>query len=183
MLVPASAFASGITLGRFGGIYGSPNAEGGLALHWNPARMSTEEGYFLSVDSTLVFRNATYDRVAVAPDPVEAEVNTGLATLSTAAVLPYLGTGYSVGLDSVNLAFGAGIVPGYGGGAEWDRDLSARGDVPGAVLRTAALVGHRVELHDHPLHGRVRPHDPRVRTQHRRHRRPRRSRPRHNALA
>lgn len=134
----ATAHASGITLGRYGGMFGHPNADRGLALYWNPARLGLHPGRFVTIDSTLVRRDASYDRV-IFPDnpyydqPGVLETNVGLATTSTMAVLPYGAGGAAWELDEVNIGFALGAYPMYGGSAGWDKNPQAPDAYPGGL--------------------------------------------------
>ncbi len=148
---PRSAEAAGLTLQRFGGIYGTPNSDGGLATFYNPALLSLNPGFIFSVDGTLIHRSATYNRV-IAPfgaedaedpeNPTEGELarydarvrtNTGLATTSTTAVLPYASLGYVHEFDTINAGFAYAPVAAFGGGGEWDRNEGAPSEFPGAI--------------------------------------------------
>lgn len=132
------ARASGITLGKFGGIFGHPNTSGGLALYWNPARISMQRGAFGTIDATLISRAASYDRVIYPTNPYYdapgvQETNTGLATTSTLAVLPYAAIGGAFDVDDIRLGLAAGIHPAYGGSATWDKRTDMPAEYPGAV--------------------------------------------------
>lgn len=155
LLIPAfaaKAHASGITLAHYGGIYGHANADGGLALYWNPARLSQQEGFFFNLDFTGIRRKASYDRFAdfdvlgrltnpypraYMEDPqIRADfeaANGGLATTSAAAVLPYAALGYGRRFGNVGVAAAVGLVPAFGGAGEWDKNLAAPSRHPGAV--------------------------------------------------
>jgi long-subunit fatty acid transport protein len=130
-----AARASGITLGHFGGIFGTPNADGGLAVYWNPARISAQPGGFAAVDGTFEYRIASFDRVVDDPtaSPDQQAVNSGRATLENVGVVPYGAVGYTFGIGSVQLGVGAGVFPAYGGAASWDKNDSAPARYPGAV--------------------------------------------------
>ena len=135
LLSPGEAQAGGISLGRFGGIYGNSNADGGLALYWNPAHLSLETGAFATVDTTLVSRRATYDREIDEANatPAEIETNSGRATTSALGVLPLLATGYTAGFDGVQLGAALGAFPTFGGFNEWDQNEDAPEEFPGAL--------------------------------------------------
>lgn len=164
VLLPQQAEASGIALNRFGGIFGHSNAEGGLAMFWNPARISRRPGGFVTVDATLVSRNASYfrriyedererpDRVGnpYYNDPGVQETNVGEATSSTLAVMPYLAGGYTFELPRVHYGFGVALHPAYGGSATWDKNLAAPSEYPGGVdgpQRWSAVSSRFLILH------------------------------------
>ena len=134
-----SAHASGISLGKFGGIYGHANADGGLAIYYNPARLSLDPGLYGTLDVSLVLRGASYDRETTttnSSDPTvaaaERRFNTGEATLNNVAPLPLLAIGYTADLEGIKLGGALGAFPTFGGIAEWDKkDESAQ--FPGVV--------------------------------------------------
>lgn len=130
---PSEADASGITLGRFGGVYGHANVDGGLAMYWNPARLSVRPGLFLTIDGTLVNRRASYVRVTDVQGPGVQETNTGRATIGTTAILPYFAMGGTVDLERVRLGFAIGGHPGFGGTAAWDKNVDAPSEYPGGL--------------------------------------------------
>ncbi len=136
--MPAPALASGITLGRFGGIHGHANADGGLALYWNPALMSVEPGWVVTVDANVIHRHAVYEREVLDTNvdrdtPGVLEHNTGRATTTTVGALPYLALGGVQDFGSVRVSLFAGFYPGYGGTVEWDKTLGATAEHPGAI--------------------------------------------------
>lgn len=156
LALPAQvADAAGITLGRFGGIYGHPNADGGLALYWNAARLTARPGAFVLLDATLVMRDASYDRTITEENPsfglegVE-DWNTGRATTSTRALLPMMAFGGSHAVRNSRIGWALGGYPSYGGGAQWDKNLRAPAEYPGAVdgtQRWHAISSSMVILH------------------------------------
>lgn len=155
LLVPASAGASGITLGRFGGVFGHPNAGGGLALYWNPALLAVETGPVVSADLSLVMRRASYDRVVLESNPnFDAEgvqeYNTGRGTTSTTAVLPYGALGGALDAGPVRIGVAAGLYPAYGGSVEWDKALDTPAEYPGAIdgpQRWASIASQLLSIH------------------------------------
>jgi long-chain fatty acid transport protein len=137
-VVPASASASGITLGRFGGIYGHPNADGGLAVYWNPARISRRPGHFVTLDTSIIRRVASYDRTLEPDseyydDPGVQETNIGRATTSILGALPYAAVGGAWDVGGMNFGVGFTAHPAYGGSSAWDKNYSAPAEYPGAV--------------------------------------------------
>lgn len=145
-VAPARADASGITLGRFGGIYGHTNAEGGLALYWNPARIALNPGYFATLDATLVRRRASYNRVLQPDDeyysdPGVVETNTGLATTALFGALPYMALGGAWDVGGIRTGFALGAHPAYGGTSSWDKNFDAPSEYPGAVDGTQRWAG------------------------------------------
>lgn len=155
LLGSADASASGITLGRFGGVYGHPNSEGGLALYWNPALLAADAGVYSSVDLTLFMRRASYQREVLESNPnYDAEGvqewNAGRATTSSFAVLPYGAFGGAFSLGDVNLGLALGAYPAYGGSIEWDKRLDAPSEYPGAVdgpQRWASIASQVFSVH------------------------------------
>lgn len=172
--VPQAVHASGITLAKYGGIHGHPNADGGLAVFWNPSRLSLHEGLFLSLDATGIRRAASYDRGDAfedlrryyrSEDPTRLEeymtdpqvredylaANTGRGTTSTMAVLPYFGVGYGLSLhDNFRVGVGFGLFPAFGGGGSWDKNPSAPSSIPGALdgpQRWASIASNLLVLH------------------------------------
>ena len=154
-LASAAAHASGITLGRYGGVYGNPNAGGGLALYWNPALVSAETGWLAAVDLSLVMRRASYDRVVLDSNPNSdaegvQEYNTGRGTTSTIAALPFGSFGGAFEAGPAHLGFAAGIYPAYGGSVTWDKVLEAPAEYPGAVdgpQRWASISSQLLSIH------------------------------------
>jgi len=143
-----NAYASGITLGRFGGVYGHTNTDGGLALYWNPARLSLLDGVALTIDGTLVSRDASYDRtIRPAPEnpyadqPGVQETNVGLATSSTLAILPYMAASGGWELNRIRIGVGLGVHPAYGGTASWDQNPNAPAEFPGGLDGTQRWSG------------------------------------------
>jgi long-chain fatty acid transport protein len=131
----SEARASGISLGKFGGVYGHANSNGGLALYYNPARLSLDEGLYGTLDVSVVLRSATYDRVIeITPTttPDEVRYNSGEATLATVGVLPLLAAGYTGDLGDMKLGGAVGVFPTFGGIAEWDKKESSP-TFPGVV--------------------------------------------------
>ncbi|NRA31712.1 MAG: outer membrane protein transport protein [Polyangiaceae bacterium] len=156
-----TASAGGFVANKYGGLYGNANADGGLAMYWNPARLAEREGFFATVDLNYFNRSVTYERRS-ADDPnrpadhhlcnnndfgvdycsrrEEDIYNTGVGTLSNQGVLPYFALGYGLDLDLGTLSFGAGFYPSFGGAAKWDKtpDVYDRAAAVDAEGRTAA---------------------------------------------
>lgn len=155
LLASAEVFASGITLGRFGGVHGHPNSGGGLALYWNPALLAAETGGLLSLDASLVMRRASYDRVVLdSNENYDAEgvqeFNTGRGTTSTTAVLPYGAAGGAWDVGTLRIGMALGFYPAYGGSVEWDKALDTPAEYPGAVdgpQRWASIASELLSLH------------------------------------
>lgn len=146
----SSALASGISLGKFGGIYGHANADGGLALYWNPALLSVDPGIFATLDASLVHRKARYFRETGTTDPDDIAANTGKGAVNTNGQLPMLAAGYVHDFGGTNFGIAAGVFPSFGGIAEWDRNANADPRFPGAidgpqrwhVIETRLLILH-----------------------------------------
>lgn len=174
LTLTGEASASGITLAKYGGIHGHPNTSGGLTLYWNPARLGAEPGGFVNVDATGIRRAAEYDRASAfeelrttfrteEPEVLDAYMNdpriqeeyrlsnTGPATTSTVAVLPYGALGYAHAFGSqVQAGLGFGLYPAFGGGGGWDKNMNAPAQPGGAVdgpQRFASIASSLMVLH------------------------------------
>lgn len=137
LLVAEQASASGYLAARFGADDGTPAVANPYALYFNPAAMGGMKGTTLAVDGTLVLRDVSYTRPQSAlsstyPDAnTNAQyiaANTGKASLSNIAVLPFAGVASDLGGSDFRLGF-ATYVP-FGGSAKWDK--TASNGVPGA---------------------------------------------------
>jgi len=135
VLAPAgSAWAAGISTGRFGGEHGVPTTSNATAIYYNPAGITLAEGTHLYLDTMLAVRHATYLHTPHAtdvPEPTGLEgANTDQATLLNLNVIPMLGATHKIG----DFALGGGFYVPFGGGSSWSVDERFEDNVmyPGA---------------------------------------------------
>jgi long-chain fatty acid transport protein len=156
-LASSSAEASEFLNARFGSDDGNPVAQSPFAVYYNPAGIAGIKGTQLSVDGSLVYRHASYDRTASAlskpADTRDAYVraNTGKATLNNILTLPFLGIGSKLGTK--NFAVGYAFYVPFGGQAKWDKNDSFKNDPtnPGAAdgqARWSSISGSAVSLYN-----------------------------------
>lgn len=135
------ASASGYLTARFGGDHGTPASPNTYAVYFNPAAMGGTKGTNVTVDLSIVLRQASYlrDTTALSPqDPsgqalqngAYVQSNTGKGTMLNLLALPYIGATSDLGTKSFRLG-GAFYIP-YGGMAVWDKKDETPG-VPGSV--------------------------------------------------
>ncbi len=136
LLAAPAATASGIGIGRFGGIDGHANSRGGLALYWNAANVAPEPGPYFTMDVSLINRRATYDRQIdeASATPEEIRYNTGAGTVNTIGVLPLLAVGWGANLgEALRGGVALGVFPTFGGFADWDKKGKNVPEYPGVV--------------------------------------------------
>jgi long-chain fatty acid transport protein len=104
-----------------------PNA---YAIYYNPAALGGADGTSLTLDASLLYRIATYNRTpdALSPsnpvlrnDPNYIAANTGKATHTAIAPLPFLAVNTDFGGKLAGLRGGFAVYVPYGGQAEWDK--------------------------------------------------------------
>lgn len=133
LLLGGAANANPFNIGRFGGLEGDPMNTGPFAIYWNPAALSAPGGR-IGLHGLGVLRQASYDRPAeegVPPD--EAAANSGLSTLSSGGVVPALAGGYGWLLGDFELGVAGGVYIASAGNTDWEKDLAAPDQHPGAV--------------------------------------------------
>ncbi len=134
VLLGGAAQAGPLYQTRFGGLTGDALHESPFSLYWNPAGLA-RPGTRLALHGSILSRQATYDRDAelndVAPD--EEAANAGEASISTLAGIPALAVGHGLRLDELDLGFAAGGFVLAAGAVDWDKNLAAPVEYPGAV--------------------------------------------------
>lgn len=126
---PGTAEASGYLASRFGSDQGQPAMPNAYAVYFNPAAIGGSHGTELTLDATLAWRTASYERPASALSPSGPNArsasgyesaNTGKADLSNVLALPFVGaiTDFG-GSKRFHLGF-ATYVP-FGGQASWSK--------------------------------------------------------------
>lgn len=136
------ASAGGFSSARFGGEHGNPAETNPESIYYNPAGFGLSKGTHLTLDSSFVWRSATYDRPApdasdVLGDTSDADLtaraiaaNSGEARLDNFLISPMLGVTSDLGLD-LPLTVGAGFYAPFGGQAVWGT-VEDDPDFPGA---------------------------------------------------
>lgn len=131
-IFPLSANASGYLSARFGSDQGHPAIPNAYAVYFNPAALGGATGTELTLDATLAYRTASYQRNPNALSPsVESQkssqayvdANTGKATLSNVLASPFFGAFTDLGTRSFRLGF-ASYIP-FGGQASWSKTDAA----------------------------------------------------------
>ena len=147
VLGSSTAYAAGIAVARFGGEHGHPTTDNVTGIYYNPAGLVLNRGTHIFIDGTYAIRNVTFTRPASAigaytlPDGTQQQLsiegaeaaNSGEATLSNMAAVPFLGFSSDFGTDW--MAAGLAFYAPFGGSSSWDKDDSFEGDTmfPGAV--------------------------------------------------
>jgi len=128
------ARANPLSLARFGGLRGDAVYTGAYALYWNPAALAAP-GWDVGVDLQLIARQASYDRDAVLNGVPDAEVaaNSGRATISTFGAVPSAMAHWGRAFRDFDLGVGGGVFVENGGTANWDKNLRAPAQYPGAI--------------------------------------------------
>lgn len=132
------AFASGISVARFGGAHGNVTSTNPSTLYYNPAGFAGH-GTQVMLDLNLALRTASYERFEGDIDPIPdsvadpaayAAANTGEANLTNLVYAPMLGvtTDFGTGMP---FAVGAAFFAPFGGQSVWDTD-QANDLYPGA---------------------------------------------------
>jgi long-chain fatty acid transport protein len=135
---PATAEASGFLGARFGADQGTPVGANPFAIFFNPAAMGPTKGTQLSLDVSLIYRMASYERSADALSPSNANAdktttgyadyqrsNTGKNTVSNLLTLPFLGVTSDLGTTNLRVGL-ASYVP-FGGQSNWTRNTNFTG--------------------------------------------------------
>lgn len=142
-----TALAAGIAVARFGGEHGHPTTDNVTSIYYNPAGLVLNRGTHLFIDGTFATRSVTFLRPASAigaytlPDGTQeyllsdgAEAaNSGEATLSNMAAVPFMGLSSDFGTDW--MAAGLAFYAPFGGSSSWDKNTELEGNemYPGAV--------------------------------------------------
>ena len=134
------AAASGFLGARFGADHGNPVNATPFATYYNPAALIGIGGTKLTLDGSIVYRHASYERSSDALTPGAAgaageeyiRANTGKATLNNLLALPFAGVASDFGMK--NIAAGFAVYVPFGGLAQWDKNDSFKGSTsaPGA---------------------------------------------------
>ena len=113
LLGSSTAYAAGIAVARFGGEHGHPTTDNVTGIYYNPAGLVLNRGTHIFIDGTYAIRNVTFTRPASAigaytlPDGTQQNLsiegaeaaNSGEATLSNMAAVPFLGFSSDFGTD------------------------------------------------------------------------------------
>jgi long-chain fatty acid transport protein len=144
-LAPGSAEASGFLGARFGADHGNPVGPNTFSIYFNPAAIAGAKGTQVSLDASLIYRLASYDRPASAlspnvppsgtrpvPDDAEVRANSGKAKLGNVLALPFVGATSDLGTKIIHVGV-ASYIP-FGGLATWNRnDNVDKSQTPGAT--------------------------------------------------
>lgn len=141
VLTAANAEAGGYLTARYGSEMGSPAMPNAYAIYYNPGALGGADGTTITVDSSLLFRIASYRRTDDALSPANTPIgdlsyraaNTGTATHTAIAPLPYLAFNTDFGKKLHGLHLGYALYVPYGGAAAWNKVANAPDNVPGAV--------------------------------------------------
>lgn len=132
------AHASGYLAARFGSDHGTPAMGNTFAVYFNPAAMGGATGTRLSLDASVLYRYAQYNRgedgispsdPAQRDNPTYLQANTGTAKLQNMLALPFLG--FMTDFGGTNFRLGVASYIPFGGAAMWDR-VDATPGVPGS---------------------------------------------------
>lgn len=157
VLAPRSAYASGYLTARYGSDQGSPAMPNTYAVYFNPAAMGGTHGTTLTVDASIFYRYASYQRgsdalspssAAVGADQTYIDANTGKASLNNVIAAPYVGIVSDLGSQAFRV--GAAIHLPYGGLAQWNTRENTAANAPGAqdgVQRWANISGQILAIH------------------------------------
>lgn len=122
---PREAFASGISVARFGGEHGHPTTTNATAIFYNPAGIGMSEDTHLFLDVSLAWRKVSYKHDAVASDDTSVPgANDGTGKLFNVLASPMVGVTTKLG----DLALGAGFYVPYGGQSVWDKNDDFKDD-------------------------------------------------------
>ncbi len=129
-----AARANPLSLARFGGLRGDAVYTGAYALYWNPAALA-QPGWDVGLDVETIARQASYYRDPVTNGVPDAEVaaNSGLATINTVGAVPSVMAHWGRSYHGFDLGVGGGVFVENGGSANWDKNLRAPPQYPGAV--------------------------------------------------
>lgn len=158
---PDAANAGGFSAARFGGERGNPTEANPFSIYYNPGGLGLTDGTQLTIDASLVFRSAKYDRpvpVGSEPGSADATLNAGENSLNNFLVSPAFALVTDFGGISP-VKFGLGVYFPFGGSAVWDT-VEGDDEFPGAkdgsqrwysidgTIRTTAIsagLGYNVE--------------------------------------
>lgn len=131
---PDTAHAGGYTAARYGSAMGTPAMGNNYALYFNPAALGGAKGTQLTLDATLAWRYASYERPesALAPsnpdlknDPSYVKANSGKASLLNFITAPFVAVSSDFGTDSFHAGY-AFYAP-FGGQAKWSQNNAFKG--------------------------------------------------------
>lgn len=119
------AHAGGFAAARFGGEHGNPAEFNPTAIYYNPGGIGLSKGHNATVDVSLAWRSASYERPAsaISADSPSSDViaaNAGEGTLSNLIVSPMAGVTTDFGTD-IGLVGGFAFYAPFGGQAVWDK--------------------------------------------------------------
>lgn len=128
------AWASGLSVARFGGEHGHPTTNNATALYFNPAGLTESTGTHVFVDGTLAWRKLSYWHPTAPtdfPEPAGAEgANTGEAELFNVLVSPMVGVHTRI----EKLVLGAAFYTPFGGQSGYEKNERFEGsEYPGPV--------------------------------------------------
>jgi long-chain fatty acid transport protein len=148
LAVAGTAHAGGYATARFGAADGNVTSTRVWAAYYNPAGLAFESGWRISLEGTIGYRTASYDRDPAAIDNViptgetglgtpaeDVEVNSGKNTLSNLVTSPFFGAATDFGIPNLGVALTFSVP--FGGQAEWGQD----GAVPDAEKYPGAIDG------------------------------------------
>ncbi len=135
--LPATAFASGFSVARFGGAHGNPTEYNPYSIYYNPAGVAGVDGYQLNLDVNWAWRNATYERPDSAVDSLDSQsedalaANTGTGEVSNFIYSPMLGFASDFNTD-IPFGIGFAFFAPFGGQSVWDESGPDSTVYPGA---------------------------------------------------
>jgi long-subunit fatty acid transport protein len=112
VLLIGTAFSASLDLLDVGGVYGTPNSNGGTAAWWNPAGFATGEGLQVHIEAAPTFGGVRYER----SDPMG-----GQDEYRTAAVIPFAGVTHGLNQEKFGIGGAVGIPIGRGGASIYEQ--------------------------------------------------------------
>jgi long-chain fatty acid transport protein len=125
LLVPATSFAGGFMVARFGGEHGNPMASNATSIYYNPAGLAGMVGTSIYVEGLFAFRSLSYDRDPRAIDRQNAPsdyvaADSGKGQLTNIIVSPFIGVATDFGVEG--LGVGIALFTPFGGQAKFDKN-------------------------------------------------------------
>ena len=134
-LIPMNTHANPFHIGKYGGLIGSgATHRSPFAVYWNPAGL-VNPGLSLQLHGMLVGRQAEFDRDAAlneVPDDLVG-VNSGLAKTTSLGAVPALALQDGHDFNSWQIGIGVAAFVDRAGRTNWDKNLGASSEYPGAV--------------------------------------------------
>lgn len=135
LAAPSIAGASGFLGARFGADHGTPVGDNPFSIYFNPAALGAVRGTQISIDGSLLYRLASYERgadalspSALANQPQDSQAykdyvrsNTGKGKVGNFLALPFAGVATDFGGSKIFHGGFAVYVP-FGGLASWQRN-------------------------------------------------------------